>query len=377
MERRLTRHIFTSFLTADTFVRPAKAALLDMQRITRVLRVRYPPSPSSCPFTGRSHAPNCYGLQARRLAWLGVFGYLHYVALWWGDILFDYAVCGFFALMLRRLSPRLLVVTGLGGFIAWHLWGAVSTYPILLAEEHVRQGTASAAEQASVAQDLTATHLRIVRDLAQAHLGFAAQAAAKWRLAAGWPLVVTLYTIGETLPLMLLGMALHATGFFSGAWPHRRMVALAGVGLSAGLLWTLALLGWALPRHFPPLAMPFVLSYWAGPEHLAGALGLAALLVLASPHLLESRLGIRLAAAGRMAFSNYLASSAVMCALFYGWGLDLEGRVSAGGQLALVAAGWMLMLGWSKPWLAHFRQGPLEWAWRSLTQGRLMAFRKA
>ena len=68
MERRLTRHIFTSFLTADTFVRPAKAALLDMQRITRVLRVRYPPSPSSCPFTGRSYAPNCYGLQARRLA---------------------------------------------------------------------------------------------------------------------------------------------------------------------------------------------------------------------------------------------------------------------------------------------------------------------
>ena len=329
-------------------------------------------------FIERAEARGANGeaLQLRRLVWLGVFGYCHYVLLWWGDILFDYAVCGILALMLRRLSPRTLAIVGLAGFGAWHLWGAIDTLPTLLAEEHIARGTASAAEHAAVARDLAATHLRIAHDLAQAHLGFAANAAAKWRTAAGWPLVVTLYTIGETLPLMLLGMALHTTGFFRGEWPRRRVMALAGGGLALGLAWALAVLVWTWPRHFPPLSMPYILSYWAGPEHLAGALAYAALLVLAAPRLLASQLGAHLAATGRMAFSNYLVTSVVMCAIFYGWGLNLEGRVSAAAQLALVVAGWALMLGWSKPWLGHFRQGPLEWAWRSLTEWQVIPLRK-
>ena len=333
---------------------------------------------SMCLFIERADGRGRYGegLQLRRLLWLGCFGYLHYVLLWWGDILFDYAVCGVFALMLRRLSPRALVIAGLGGFAAWHLWGVADTWPTILAEEHLRLGTASATEHASVLRDLTATHSRITRDLAQTQLGFAANAAAKLRLAPFWPLVVTLYTIGETLPLMLLGMALYASGFFTGAWPRRRMLALAGGGLAIGLIWALALLGWALPRHFPPLAMPYILSYWAGSEHLAGALGLAALLVLATPRMAASALGARLAAAGRMAFSNYLATSMVMCWVFYDWGLGLEGRVSPMGQMALVVAGWAVMLGWSRFWLTHFAQGPLEWVWRSLTEGRVMRFRR-
>lgn len=315
-------------------------------------------------------------LQGRRLVWLGLFGYLHYVLLWWGDILFNYAVCGIFALMLRRLPVRALVVAGLAGFAAWHLWGALDSLPTIMAEEHTRLGIASAAERTLMAGNLADVHQRITQDLAQAHLGFVAQAADKLATAAGWPLVMTIYTIGESLPLMLLGMALYRSGFFAGSWSPRRLAALAGLGLALGLGWALALLGWVWVRHFPPLAMPDILSYWAGPEHLAMALGYAALLMLAAPRLLNNRLGARLAATGRMAFSNYLATSAVMCAIFYGWGLGLEGEVSRTAQLGLVALGWVLMLAWSKPWLARFRQGPLEWAWRSLTEWRVMEMRK-
>ena len=39
--------------------------------------------------------------------------------------------------------------------------------------------------------------------------------------------------------------------------------------------------------------------------------------------------------------------------------------------------GWALMLGWSVPWLARFRQGPLEWLWRSLTELRPLPMRRA
>jgi len=122
--------------------------------------------------------------------------------------------------------------------------------------------------------------------------------------------------------------------------------------------------------------MPDVVAYWAGPAHLAMALGYLALAMRWMPRLVETRLGQRLIAAGRCAFSNYLGTSLVMAALFHGWGLGLEGRVGRLGQAGFVALGWGLMLAWSKPWLATYAQGPLEWAWRSLTEWRLMPMRR-
>ena len=105
------------------------------------------------------------------------------------------------------------------------------------------------------------------------------------------------------------------------------------------------------------------------------ALGYLAALVLAAPRLLTTGVGQRLAAAGRMAFSNYLGTSLVMCSLFYGWGLGLVGRVPHALQPAFVLLAWGLMLAWSPWWLARFRQGPLEWLWRSLTEARALPFK--
>src|SRR5690606_35962840 len=88
-------------------------------------------------------------------------------------------------------------------------------------------------------------------------------------------------------------------------------------------------------------------------------------------------LGRRLVAAGRMAFSNYIGTTVLMTAIFYGWGLGLAGTVGHAEQLAFVLLGWVFMLSWSKPWLARFRQGPLEWLWRSLAERRILPMRRS
>ena len=85
----------------------------------------------------------------------------------------------------------------------------------------------------------------------------------------------------------------------------------------------------------------------------------------------------RIAAAGRAAFTNYLGTSILMTALFYGWGLGLYGTLSRIELWMPVVAMWALMLLWSKPWLDRFRYGPFEWLWRSLARGRLEPMRKA
>ena len=77
-----------------------------------------------------------------------------------------------------------------------------------------------------------------------------------------------------------------------------------------------------------------------------------------------------------MAFSNYLGTSLIMGALCSGWGLGLFGQFGAAQRWTLVLLVWALMLSWSQPWLTRYRQGPLEWLWRSLTEWRWLAFRR-
>jgi len=327
-------------------------------------------------FVDRAEAAGREGaaLQARRLGWLALFGYLHYILLWWGDILFVYAVCGLVALGLRGLSNRALIGGGIAGFLLWALAGTLVGLPLVVAEDHVRLGIATAAQARDVAEAMAAAFSAMAADIAQAHLGFWAMAASKLHNAPFWPLVMTSASFGETLPLMLIGMGLYRTGMASGGWPRRRLwwLALGGIGLGSAMAVPITL--WAWHRHFPAIAMPDLMAYWAGPEHLLIALGLYAALVLAAPRLLAGWPGQRLAAAGQVAFSNYLGTSMVLAFAAYGWGLGLFGHIPHARQPWVVLGVWTVMLGWSKPWRAHFTQGPLEWVWRSLVEGRRMAF---
>jgi uncharacterized protein len=84
----------------------------------------------------------------------------------------------------------------------------------------------------------------------------------------------------------------------------------------------------------------------------------------------------RIAAAGRAAFTNYLATSLVMTGLFYGWGFGLFGKLSRIELWIPVIAMWAVMLLWSKPWLDRFCYGPFEWLWRSLARGALQPMRR-
>ena len=75
----------------------------------------------------------------------------------------------------------------------------------------------------------------------------------------------------------------------------------------------------------------------------------------------------RLAATGRMAFTNYLMQTVICTTLFYGHGFGLYGFVERWGQFFIVLAIWLLQLFWSPLWLRYFQFGPAEWFWRSLT----------
>ena len=74
-----------------------------------------------------------------------------------------------------------------------------------------------------------------------------------------------------------------------------------------------------------------------------------------------------LAATGQMALSNYIGQTLMCTALFFGFGLGMFNQLERHQLFYVVAGIWALELIWSPIWLKHFRFGPLEWLWRSLT----------
>ena len=84
---------------------------------------------------------------------------------------------------------------------------------------------------------------------------------------------------------------------------------------------------------------------------------------------------VRFESIGRVALSSYLMQTAVGAALFYGIGFGLLGRFgnSVSVPIGLVVVAAQVVVG--KVWLEHFRFGPVEWLWRSLTWLRWQPFR--
>jgi uncharacterized protein len=68
----------------------------------------------------------------------------------------------------------------------------------------------------------------------------------------------------------------------------------------------------------------------------------------------------------------------VICALlFTGVGFGFYGQLLRHQLYYIVAGIWVVQLLWSPWWLARFQYGPAEWAWRSLTYGRIQEWPRA
>ncbi len=81
-----------------------------------------------------------------------------------------------------------------------------------------------------------------------------------------------------------------------------------------------------------------------------------------------------IAATGRMSLTNYLLTSVMGAILFYG--LGWYGKTERVSQMIMVLVLWVAWSAFSVLWLKHYRYGPLEWLWRSLTYRKWLANKK-
>lgn len=317
------------------------------------------------------------GLQARRLFWLGIIGLLHYFLLWRGDILFGYALLGFIALAFVRLTAKSQLVLGLVGYAAGCiLYGAMTISMAHFATAKLPAGSPMVemqqgmieTEYDDLADGVTETELIADGDYA----GFVAHNFTEHAID---PLILAGFFVLETVPLMLIGMALYRFGLFDGRIAAVKLRRWGWAGVVIGTLLTAAIALATLRGglgYFETLA---AFMGWSMLPRLPVVLGLAALLALWAPHA-TGWLAQRLSAAGRTAFSNYLGTSMLMVLVFHGWAGGLFGELTRGQLYLVMLFGWAAMLAWPVWWLARFRYGPLEWLWRCLTYGRLVPLRR-
>lgn len=315
-----------------------------------------------------------------RMLWLALFGLAHYFLIWWGDILFIYAMIGCLAYFVAHWDGRKLirgaVLIYVSGFVAYVLFTGSLFYLQYLAAT-AGPGSAMDMEYQETIKEIATGAVGIAEDIA-IHQGSYGTILIDKITEHWWaPLVTLLMTITETLPFMMIGMAFYKSGFMTGEWEAARYKKF-GLGFTAlGLVLIIPIAVLMIVTNFDPLITLNGSIAWSIPSRLLMTIGYAALLILMIKALSHSALLHRIAAAGRAAFSNYLGTSILMTFIFYGWGLGLYGQVDRAELYLFVPSAWIIMLLWSKPWLMRFRYGPLEWLWRSLARKELQSMKIA
>lgn len=313
---------------------------------------------------GEDAGPDAVRRHYRRMLWLLLFGAIHAYLIWWGDILFPYALWGMVAVLMRRMKARPLFLTGLGLFAlsCVVMWGYYASMAMLPPESLAAQW----APPPDMLQDMVA----------------AQQAGGLERLGANAMTAISAQFGGaiffgpRLLGVMLLGMALYKWRFFTAGWSARAYAAGALIGLPPGIgaAWYGAAhhveTGFAL-ESLAVGGMPNVLF-----SPLASfGYACAVMLICKAPGI--DMLRRPFAAVGRMALTNYLMHSLIGFFIFAGPpGLGQFGEWERMQQFQLVLAVWAAQLVLSPLWLSIFRFGPFEWLWRSLTYGRLQPFLK-
>ncbi len=329
----------------------------------------------------RSGAAAAADIYYRRNLWLLLFGLAHAFLLFWGDILYPYALCALILFPFRKLPAKKLLIIG-GLFIVFEAGSsAVDAF-----REIERRSLAAAGDAAEKADG------QPTEQQAEARKELAAQRkqrqpspvelekdAGRWR---GNPLRVIgarakFLAVWHALPyydpvncdvwsMMFIGMGLFKLGAFSAAKPYRWYAWVAGLGCLIGILVSSFAAWLSLWSHFD--RMTFMLTHIAFDiERLPLALGYMALLMILCKAGMLQWLTRRLAAIGQTALSNYFLQSLVCTFIFTGYGLALYGRMERYQLYYVVVACWILAMVASPIWLRYFRFGPLEWCWRSLT----------
>lgn len=336
----------------------------------------------------------------RRLSMLLVMGVLHALLLYFADVLIIYSIIGFFAMWLMGRRSKVLLVLSVSLLSLAVLFSVFSGFMGM-------QYYASKGEDPFVDEPAE----MVVAEPGDEHIGFSAfferikqgeiveigpmspewESAAKDAFQNGpmshailmrgleWVVEQFNWTLGGGAVLQISGM------FFLGAWlmkidalgagAARCMRRLILIGLLIGMPCSLAsvVLTAVATEHSALYFFSFNLMALAGPCVALGYMGLS---IWVARRFGEGWFARSVASTGRMALTNYIMQSLLVCVIAQHWGFGMYGEISQAQMLAIAVSIYCFQLIVSPLWLSRFTMGPLEWLWRWWTYLRRPKFIK-
>ena len=308
-------------------------------------------------------------LYLRRLSVLLLIGLAHFLLLWDGDILHDYALLGFVLLLFRRRSLKtLLVWASIFLSIPVLFYGLTTYYSITRELNPQLMNWISHANEAEDPKSIEETRRIYSRGTYLEIIEFRAREL---------PRDLAPDTEDAYLStIFLLGLYAGRRRIFhdiSGHLPFIRRV--QRWGLMIGIAGNAAFAAGGSLDPSPTSVMQNVGRTCLVIAAPAMSLFYASTILLLTQGEAWRRRLASLAAVGRMALSNYLLQSLICTTIFYGYGLALFGKVRPSLGLLLTTIICLIQIPLSVWWLRRFRFGPIEWLWRSLTYGQRQPMR--
>ena len=304
-------------------------------------------------------------LYRRRLLALLLFGFVHLFILWSGDILFTYAITGFFLLAFRNKSieaiRKWIISLFFVSFILNGLFMFFKTAGKVMAPK----------EYEAIMSEMVASAFKVYTEGSFTEL-------VAFRLANEVPYVIfgLIAWIPAVLAFFLCGLYIGKKGIFKDLPGHAvYLKRVRNVGFPVGGIFLLLMVFigtgiWPvhpLIKHSIFESFNYLASLFIFPAYVA-----ALLLFLQGEK--GKRILAPIAATGRMALTNYLAQTVICIFIFYGFGLSLYGQVSIIAGIIITISIYLVQVVWSNLWMKKFYYGPMEWLWRVMTYKNVQLF---
>ncbi|ARF18266.1 DUF418 domain-containing protein [Sporosarcina ureae] len=289
---------------------------------------------------------------ARRMGILLIFGVLHAVLIWSGDILFTYALMGFIMIAVIRIPKKWLLALS---FVIYFV-PTLLLYSILALTR-----SATSSNMLDGFEDVQQIERAIA---AYANGAFGDIFAFRLNEFFTFEIIGSITAVFIILPLIMFGAALSKFKIIE------RMYALKGKLLFAMLVFIpIGVVLKNIPSWDDPKFENILLvqSIFGGPILTLGY-GALFLLLFQIPFL--KNITQPFANVGRMAFTTYIMQSVFATMIFYSYGVGLYGKVDIVTGTWLAIGIFAIQLIVAQVWLTKFRMGPLEAVWRKWSYGK-------
>jgi uncharacterized protein len=315
-------------------------------------------------------------IYCRRLLALLVIGVLSSLVAPVGQLIV-YATLGFLLLLFRRLPLNLVLAVAAGCLVFFPLRDG------LIARQHEARLRDPATAQQTTREDAQkqaekrARREEDIRTHSEGTLREIVALRGKVLLEghSSFPWIIHWDWLGAEFPLLLLGLYAGRRRIFEDIPAHLGLIHNVRLwGLIVGLVATTASYPLLLIETPPWVTNTVGRLLWSVGAPALCFFYAGSVVLLARRPGWTARLA-PVAALGSLGLSNYLFQAAAEVVAFDSVGFGLFGHIGSAAALVIAAIVYPCQIGLSAWWVRHFRLGPAEWVWRSLTYSALQPMR--